>query len=237
MAKKTVKTKAKVKPKAKAKAKPQAVKTVAKKEPVAKVINKPQIGKAGSKEKVSKILLIVSVALIVVAFCMTLTPAFKVEYYDSNGLLVATGTLTSLFTCLFRFPKGTVYTYDDGTQIIELAGRGFKRSALNYVAVGLMIVLVLIAIATLILILTKKYKGVTKLIMLIVTWACLAFTIIIPLLSKQLFNVGFPDVKSHEELDINKIKLVSLYLAPILYASFGGCALVTSVTGFVLNHK
>lgn len=224
---------------------------MAKKKVTRKTITKPKVkeinksvkekstvktNKVSVKDKISRVLLFVSLVLIVVAFLSTFAPAYNIQWHLDSGTVVA-GTLTSLFTCLLRIRDGAIYTYDDGVESLKFLGRGLRKGVFNYVAVFLMILLVLIAIAVFVLVLTKKYKGKVKLIMSIVICISLIASVAIVLLSKKLFEVSGAISLEEHPIVFEEITISSLSIAPILYIFVGALALVTNATSFILDRK
>lgn len=242
MAKKTVKTKAKAKPKTKAKvkAKPQAPKAVVKKEPVAKVINKPLPSKIEKKEKISKILLFVSLGLVLGAFLSLLAPAMNLEFVDhtAEGKLLGTGTIISLLTFMLSLPCKVICNPVNGltpeVDVYQIREFGKKAAIPSFIQFVVIAVLVALAIAVFVLMLRKKYKGLTKLILSIAFWALLVLTVGSMFFEKSLVNVTGANSTEFKNITINE---TSIGLAPILYIVFGGCALGTSIVSFVLDRN
>lgn len=189
------------------------------------------------KEKLSKILLIASLALILVAFCTTFAPAFNLKYTNKEtGTLLGTGTIASMFTLLFCFLKSTYVIKVDATgEIIQSSRKAVSTKSLPYAIsmAALITILLIIAIVVLVLFLTKKYQGKMKLVFSIATWTLLLVTVVVAFLLKEIINVRDPSFKEIQAAASED----SLAAGPILYGVFGILSLGTSVTSFILNRE
>ena len=198
-----------------------------------------------NKEKISKILLIASMSLAIVAFFILFAPAFNVKYFGTVGTevkesLIGTGTMTSLFTILLRIRNGTTFTFfgNDGATLIT-QDRGCKSGFIPYMTFSLMAIALILAIVILVLVILKKYEGKVKLITLIALGVCLLGSVVLCFLLPNLLKVSVPkDWASKEGADIlvKRIK-ISLGVAPILYGALGVLSLGSGVASFLLNRE
>mgnify|MGYP003319230080 CR=1 FL=1 len=193
------------------------------------------------KEKLSKILLIVSAGLMIAAFFTLFAPAFNVEYKDGHNV-VGTGTVTSLLTVLLHIKNGSLFTFIkvNGEVIKPVYDTGSKSSTqeFGYTIFGFIVLAVIVGIVTLILIGRKKYEGKTKKIMSIVTWVILLAAVTLSFLSSVLLDVRVPKAWSRGGgiVDIGGINN-SIGLGAILYGVVGTLALGSNVASFLLNRE